>query len=305
MAELVMVKRAGRAGEIGLFPAAEVFEEEFSLIKNGVEAEVSAKVRGTERYIKFSHVIAQHVLDCTELFSDKETARDHLLIDCRHVKRKFDHLRDKSELVPLPTRDLDATAWLRLIRLMVHFAITQYNVPAEALDSEHRRLQNLKPPEREEPPPHEEIPEGPTTPPERPTEPAGEPPAEPSKEPEPVENEPSRAPPEVSDPEPPVSDQAEEVSDPPPPPTGKKRTKPTAPEPDIGPEPPWPTDIPTYTQFAIWHCEKARDEAGFIVWWNSDEQWKLRQSIGIGVVTRKDIEARFADKFSMFAAKKP
>ena len=310
MAELVMVKRKALPNEIGLFVSAEVFEEAFSTIKMGAEVTVTATTKATQKYNRLSWHIARLVCDASEAFDHPEDARDFLLIECRHYRRRFDKLRDKAEVIPKPTRDLDGTAWIALLRRMGYVATTQFGIPEDAYS---RQMREAQPPQREEPPPHDQIPDGPTTPPERPTEPAGEPPAEATKEPEPVGNEPGHAAPEVSDPVSEVSDDdgpgdyeaslATEEPDPPAP-TGKKRTKPKAPEPDIGPEPPTPTDIPTYTQFAIWHCEKNWDEASFIVWWNSNEQWNLRQACGVGVIARKDIEARFVDKFPMFGAKK-
>lgn len=160
-AEIIMVKRKARAGEVGLFVAGEVFEDEFSLIKMDQQVSVKATVEAHAKYNRLSWHIANLVCDASENFDHPDEARDSILIDCRHFKRVHDKLRDKAELKPKPTRTLDGPEWLKLVKRMVHVATTQYGIPeAEIFRGQH----DYRSDPANEPPPHDTIPEGPAEP---------------------------------------------------------------------------------------------------------------------------------------------
>jgi len=123
--EIIMKKRAARAGEIGLFPAAEVWEDDFSAIK--IDQDVTAKVTTpkNQKQNALSWVIAGKIAAASDLFDTPTDARDHLLIEARHFRRVYDRIRKTARLEPKPTANLDGTEFLRLLRRMVHVATTQ------------------------------------------------------------------------------------------------------------------------------------------------------------------------------------
>lgn len=158
MSEMIMVKRKARAGEVGLFVAGEVFEDEFSHIKMDQQVSVKATVEAHAKYLRTSWRIANLVCDASEDFDTPEDARDHILIECRHFKRVHDKLRNKAELKPKPTRTLDGTEWLKLIKRMVHVAVTIYGIPEDEI---FRGQHDYRSEPANEPPPHDVAPEGP------------------------------------------------------------------------------------------------------------------------------------------------
>lgn len=300
MVDLVLRKRRGRAGEIGLFPESDVFEEEWSHIKLDTDVDVEATQRGTERHLKFSHVIARWVADCNgEVFTDAQDARDALLIECKHVVRKFDRLRQEAKLVPKPTRDLDLTAWSRLIKLMAYHAVATFNVPPEKFERETPQFM-----QQPEPPPHTEVPDGPMA-----TQAAigsrlhdngeddaaqhaemarEERPAEPARRDMDEDEADTAAEPETA--------QAAAAANPEAPPEREPITWTV----EMPGEYDWRIDKPgdkgTYAAYWRWHLDRYTDQAGFIVWHNSDAEWELRKTCGVGVVEKKRLEAMMINR---------
>lgn len=293
MADLQMVKRKAMPGEVGLFVNSEVWDDEFRSIKMDAEVTVKATTKAHQKYMRLSWHIARLVCDASDAFEHPEDARDYILIECKHYRRRFDKLRDKAELIPKDTHNLDGTAWLRLIPRMVDVAVRQFGIPEEAMSRQLREAQQGD--ARPEPPPHEEVPDGPTaahgpdTSPEASANQAHEqdqPPAEaaePAHEPEPAAPTPEPAPAEAPQ---------------------RRQRKAAEPEPELGPEPPAPTDVPSYEAWILWHCKRATDAASFIVFFNGDDQWNMRKQLGIGVIDRKAIEAKLADRFPEMRAQK-
>lgn len=295
MVELVLRKRRARAGEIGLFLESDVFEEEWGLIKMDTDVDVQATQRGTERHLKFSHVIAKWVADCNgEDFADAQDARDALLIECKHVRRKFDKLRDKAELVPKPTRDLDLTAWARLIKLMAYHAVATFNVPPEKFEREAPQYM-----QQPEPPPHTEIPDSPAHN-ARILREAVE--AEEAT----AENEAAADRPEPARRD--MDDGEDEPAPEPDLPPAAAAAKPDTP-PDREPitwtvtmagEPDWRIDLPgdrgMYAAYARGKLALFTDGAAWMIFWNSDDEWHRRKACGFGLTDRKEIERQAEQK---------
>ncbi len=260
--ELVLRKRAStRAGEVGLFLDSVAFEEEFSSIPHDAEVEIEAVVRGTEKYIKFSHVIAKVVFDNSELFASKEDARDSILIDCRHVRRVM--FMGKPELRPKRTATLDATQWVRLIRRMVDIATTVHGIPPETFERDMPQG-----PIGDDPPPHDVIPEGPGI------------------------GSNARAMAGSADPEVPADKAApKREAAPEPPQAAPEATLPAAKEPQV------PTTKEQYPAWAQFRLDRFADHAEAMEWLIGDEQWQFRSKLGVSIGVRKSLERYTADKF--------
>lgn len=158
MTSLIMRKRRAQPGEIGLFPAGEVFDEQWSSIKIDVDVDVTATTAAHPKYNRLSWHIANLILASTDLYEFSDEARDWLLIHAKHSRKVMDKLRGKAELKPKGTRRLDGTAWLELIPRLVHVATTKYGIPEDAIFTGLSREEFFR---RDEPPPITEIPEGP------------------------------------------------------------------------------------------------------------------------------------------------
>lgn len=126
MTELVMRKRAGRAGEIGLFVDSPVFEDDFGHIKMDAEVNVKATTPRSLRQIKFAWALATKIAEACDWLETKEDAMDFMLIEARHYRRIFDPLRNVAVLRPKPTNfgAMDGTEYTRLLKRLVHVATT-------------------------------------------------------------------------------------------------------------------------------------------------------------------------------------
>lgn len=126
MTELVMRKRAGRAGEIGLFVDSPVFEDDFGHIKMDAEVNVKATTPRSLRQIKFAWALATKIAEACDWLDTKEDAMDFMLIEARHYRRIFDPLRNVAVLRPKPTNfgAMDGTEYTRLLKRLVHVATT-------------------------------------------------------------------------------------------------------------------------------------------------------------------------------------
>lgn len=126
MTELVMRKREGRAGEIGLFVDTEVFEEDFQHIKLGAEVNVKATTPRSLRQLKFAWGLATKIASGCDWVDSKEDCMDFMLIEAKHFRRIFDPLRNVAILKPKPTNfgAMDGTEYTRLLKRLVHIAVT-------------------------------------------------------------------------------------------------------------------------------------------------------------------------------------
>lgn len=126
MTELVMRKRAGRAGEVGLFVDSPVFEDDFGHIKIDAEVNVKATTPRSLRQIKFAWALATKIAEACDWLDTKEDAMDFMLIEARHYRRIFDPLRNVAVLRPKPTNfgAMDGTEYTRLLKRLVHVATT-------------------------------------------------------------------------------------------------------------------------------------------------------------------------------------
>lgn len=270
-AELVMKKRVALPGEVGLFVNAEVFEEAFRTLKMDEEFTIKATVEAHAKYNRLSWHIANLVCESSEDFEYPDEARDSILIDCRHFKRKYDKLRDKAEIEPKPTKNLDGTAWLALIRRMVHIATTKYGIPEDAMSRQLQEAQRQDAARAAvpEPPPHEDIPEGPVA----------------------VSAGPDPAPPAAATSGRRGFDDDEGAREPeatPEPPQARQTT--------LTKPPLLPTDALSYKDYALGQLKEATDHAGFVTWWNSDEEWNLRKECRVTIPVRKNIESYISAK---------
>lgn len=126
MTELVMRKRQGRAGEMGLFVESEVFEDDFGHIKIGAEVNVKATTPRSLRQIKFAWALATKIAEACPWVESKEDCMDFMLIEAKHFRRIYDPLRGIAILKPKPTNfgAMDGTEYTRLLRRITHVAVT-------------------------------------------------------------------------------------------------------------------------------------------------------------------------------------
>lgn len=282
MADLYMVKRKARAGEIGLFVNAEAFEEEFASIKMDAEVHVKATVEANAKYNRMSWHIANLVCQAAPQFETPEDARDAILIECRHFEmkaKKIDKLRDEMRMVPKPTRTLDGTAWLKLIRRMVHVATTTYGIPEGEIsrnaDFMATPATDAPPPAREEPPPPDTIPDGPGAP----------------AQPEPAERSSMDDDLAEGDEEGGTVDAEPDKPDPGPAP-GRQPIKWDV---TMSGVPDWRIDLPAdagmYRNYFQHRLDHEHDLASMLVWFNGDAQRDLRAACRVDIAGRKQMES--------------
>lgn len=139
MTELVLRKRLGKTGEMGLFLDTPVFESEWSSIRIGAEVDVDFTVPETAKYRKFFHALCGKIAEnCEWLDGDKDFAKEQLLLECRHVTYHHDKIRQKAEIRAKTTRNLSADQWIRLLRRASHAVTTKFipGMPENELKAE-------------------------------------------------------------------------------------------------------------------------------------------------------------------------
>lgn len=126
--ELILVKRAAKAGEVGLFVESPIFEEEFSSLPMGQDIKAECTVPANLKYTKFFFALLDKVLNNTPdwRFLDKEDAKQQLLLEARHYKPVYDERTGKCELRAKSVAGLSADTWLRLLKRCTYVVITKY-----------------------------------------------------------------------------------------------------------------------------------------------------------------------------------
>lgn len=139
MVELVLRKRAAKAGEVGLFCDAEPFREEWESLKIDTEIKAECTTPANLKYLRFFWALMTKTFENTpDLFIDKRDAADQILVRARHFKMINDPQRNKTELKPKSVAGLSGDAWIRLLRRVTHVVLTEYlpGVEESALKSE-------------------------------------------------------------------------------------------------------------------------------------------------------------------------
>ncbi len=127
--EIVLRKRAAKAGEIGLFCDHEIFSEEWSSIPRDVDVKAELSVPSTLKYMRFFRALCGLLAqNCDWLNGDPEFAKEQLLLECRHATYHHDKLRNKTEIKAKTTRNLTADQWIRLLS-RARFAVEQKFLP--------------------------------------------------------------------------------------------------------------------------------------------------------------------------------
>lgn len=116
MTELVLRKRAAKAGELGLFVESPIWDEEWSSIRIGAEVVAECTVPETAKYRKFFHALCGMLAENCEWLVDKDDAKEKLLLECRHATYHHDQLRNRTEIKAKTTRNLSSDQWIRLLR---------------------------------------------------------------------------------------------------------------------------------------------------------------------------------------------
>lgn len=126
MTDLVMRKRAGRAGEIGLFVDTPVFEEDFEHIKMDADVEIKATTPRSLPQLKYAWAFATKIAEACDWLETKDDAMDYMLVEAKHYRRIYDPLRKVAHVKPKPTNfgAMDGTAYTRLLKRMKHVALT-------------------------------------------------------------------------------------------------------------------------------------------------------------------------------------
>src|ERR1700688_2515761 len=126
MTEIIFVKRAAKAGEVGLFVDTPVFEEEWSSLKLGAEVKAECVVPANLKYLKFFWVMCGKVAENCDYLIDKDDAKDRILLEARHFKTVFDPLRNRAEVKSKSVAGLSGDTWIRLLRRCTHVVITKF-----------------------------------------------------------------------------------------------------------------------------------------------------------------------------------
>lgn len=128
MTELILRKRKAQPNEIGLFVEAEVFSEEWSSISIGAEVVAECTVPETAKYRKFFHALCGMLADNCDWLTDKDDAKEKLLLECRHATYHHDKLRGTTEIRAKTTKSLSSDQWIRLLRRASN-AVTEKFIP--------------------------------------------------------------------------------------------------------------------------------------------------------------------------------
>lgn len=126
MTELVLRKRVARQGEIGLFVESPIWETEWSSLRIGAEVVAECSVPETAKYRKFFHALCGMLADNCEWLSDKDDAKEKLLLECRHATYHHDKLRNRTEIRAKTTKSLSSDQWIRLLRRASHAVTTKF-----------------------------------------------------------------------------------------------------------------------------------------------------------------------------------
>ena len=142
--EIVLRKRVGKPGEIGLFLETPAFQEEWDSIKVGSEVEAICSVAEEEKYRKFFFVLCGLLAENCDWLSDKDDAKEKLLFECRHVTYHHDKLRNKTEIKAKSVKNLSGDQWIRLLKRASHAVSTKFipGMPANELTAEIERMIN-------------------------------------------------------------------------------------------------------------------------------------------------------------------
>jgi hypothetical protein len=129
MLELYGIKRAAKAGEVGIFIDSPVFAEDFARIKLGTELRVEITTERNLRMLAFAWVLAGKIADNTDCFLDKNDAMDNVPygLKCRakHAKAVVDPVTGVVTVKPLSLRRLDGGAFQQLLDRMVYVTCTE------------------------------------------------------------------------------------------------------------------------------------------------------------------------------------
>ena len=129
MSEIILKKRAAKAGEIGLFLETPVFEDEWNSIPRDVEVRAELSVPSTLKYMRFFRALCGLLAqNCEWLNNDPEFAKQQLLMECRHVTYHHDKLRGTTEIRAKTTRSLNADQWIRLLQ-RARYAVEEKFLP--------------------------------------------------------------------------------------------------------------------------------------------------------------------------------
>jgi hypothetical protein len=126
MVELILVKRAARAGEIGLFCDAQPYEDDWSSLKIGSEVKAECTNPHNLKYLKFFWALATKVAENCDFLIDKDDAKERILLEARHFKTVFDPLRNRAEVKAKSIAGLSGDTWLRLLRRCTYVVITKF-----------------------------------------------------------------------------------------------------------------------------------------------------------------------------------
>jgi hypothetical protein len=143
MTDIVLRKRVAKAGEVGLFLETPVFQEEWDSIPRDVEVRAELSVPSTLKYMRFFRALCGLLAqNCECLDNDPETAKEMLLMECRHVTYHHDKLRGKTEIRPKTTRNLSADQWIRLLQRARYAVETKFlpGTPPSTVRSEIEKM---------------------------------------------------------------------------------------------------------------------------------------------------------------------
>lgn len=141
--DLILRKRKALPGEVGLFVESPIFQSEWDAIRMGAEVEAQCSVTEEAKYRKYFHALCGMIADnCDWLRGDKQTAKEQLLFECRHVTYHFDRLRNKTEIKAKTTSNLSSDQWLRLIE-RAKFAVTTKFLPGMKNNELKREIERM------------------------------------------------------------------------------------------------------------------------------------------------------------------
>ncbi len=141
--EILLRKRAAKAGEIGLFLETPIFEEEWNSIPRDVDVRAELSVPSTLKYMRFFRALCGLLAqNCDWLNNDAEFAKEQLLLECRHVEYHVDKLRHKTEIRAKTTRNMTADEWIRLLA-RAKFHVEQKFLPGTPASSIKTEIEKM------------------------------------------------------------------------------------------------------------------------------------------------------------------
>lgn len=279
-----------------------VSEEMLQAIPTNKDLLVVVKTPRNVRQFKLAWALAHKLAEACDFLHDSEDAMDFLKVKAKHFRAVHDPLREVTHIFPksINWASLSQEGFNTIFKRMIYI-VTAEILPGLPDTDLKREIEAMvapgfdAPADQPEPPPHDTVPDGPVAAPAT----------------EASETAPSRS--QSRSQSRPRARRAFADDEAPPQPEARPEPRQPAPEassPDragilqtveMAGEPDWRIDTPgdagSYAAYCRFHVDQHRDFASCLVWFNSEENWNLRQACKVGIESRKQLENYLTSKF--------